>query len=127
MTGPSPSNFRSSIAAAYRISRTEEARNASSAASRSAGVHGASPASISSNSRARVIEARMWSSSGGVSSAPLRTQNSVEVGASSTRPCGVSSSASSNPRSCASRVASMFAAYESDLIPSSTRVGAYVT
>ena len=58
--------------------------------------------------RSRVIDARMCSSSGGVQSAPsASTQNSVEVGASSTRPCGVTSSASSKPRSCARRVQSM--------------------
>ena len=46
----------------------------------------------------------MCSSSGGVQSVPsASTQNSDEVGASSTRPCGVTSSASSKPRSCASR------------------------
>ena len=67
----------------------------------------------------------MWSSSGGVHSRPsASTQNSDEVGASSTRPWGVTSSASSKPRSCAIRVQSMLAAYESDFTPSSTRVGA---
>ena len=55
------------------------------------------------------------------------TQKIEEVGASSTRPCGVTSSASSKPRSRASRPQSMLAPYESDLMPSSTRVGAYST
>ena len=50
----------------------------------------------------------MCSLSGGVLSVPAgSTQKIEEVGASSTRPCGVTSSASSKPRSCASRVASM--------------------
>ena len=65
----------------------------------------------------------MCSSSGGVSTSPSLTQKIELVGASSTRPCGVTSSASSNPRSRASRDASMLAAYDSDLTPSSTRVG----
>ncbi len=47
---------------------------------------------------ALVIEARMWSSSGGVSTSPSLTQKIELVGASSTRPCGVTSSASSAPR-----------------------------
>ena len=67
----------------------------------------------------------MCSSSGGVHSVPpSSTQKSDDVGASSTRPCGVTSSASSKPRSRAIRPQSMLAAYESDLTPSSTRVGA---
>ena len=45
--------------------------------------------------RARVIDARIRSSSGGVSSAPSRTQKKLQVGPSRTRPCGVTSSASS--------------------------------
>ena len=66
----------------------------------------------------------MWSLSGGVITAPPATQKIELVGASSTRPCGETSSASSYPRSRAIREASMLAAYDSDLTPSSTRVGA---
>ena len=65
----------------------------------------------------------MWSSSGGVRIAPPLTQKIELVGASSTRPCGVTSSASSKPCSRAIRLASMLAAYDSDLTPSRTRVG----
>ena len=45
----------------------------------------------------------MWSSSGGVRTSPSLTQKIELVGASSTRPCGVTSSASSKPCSRASR------------------------
>ena len=65
----------------------------------------------------------MCSSRGGVNSEPSATQKIELVGASSTRPCGVTSRASSNPRSRASRLASMLAAYDSDFTPSRTRVG----
>ena len=52
----------------------------------------------------------MCSLSGGVRIVPTSsTQKSDEVGASSTRPCGVTSSASSKPRSRASRLQSMLA------------------
>jgi hypothetical protein len=68
-------------------------------------------ASVRSITRWRVIEARMWSSIGGVTSSPRSsTQKSDDVGASRTRPCGVTSSASSKPRSRASLVASMLPA-----------------
>ena len=63
----------------------------------------------------------------GVELPSASTQKSEDVGASSTRPCGVTSSASSKPRSRAMRLQSMLAPYESDLTPSSTRVGAYST
>ena len=49
----------------------------------------------------------MCSLSGGVSRVPPVAQNRVEVGASSTAPAGVTSSASSNPRSRTRRLASM--------------------
>ena len=53
----------------------------------------------------------MWSSSGGVTSVrPSSEQKNDDVGASRTRPCGVTRSASSQPSRSASRVASMFAA-----------------
>ena len=119
------SNSTSSIAPIDWTSRIVDARKASLASMTVSVGQGRSTASTSRISRSRVIEARMCSSSGGVHSAPsASTQNSDDVGASSTRPCGVTSSASSKPRSWASRVVSMFAAYESDLTPSSTRVGA---
>ena len=61
----------SSIAATGWTSRVVEARNASSARGRSSSVHGAlARAALTRSRRARVIEARMWSSSGGVSTAP---------------------------------------------------------
>ena len=65
---------------------------------------------LASITRARVIEARMWSDSGGVRTTPSRTQKKDDVGPSSTRPCGVTSRASSKPRSRAIRVHSMLAA-----------------
>ncbi len=91
-------------------SRTDEAMNASSAARTSSSVQADSVTSTSSSSRARVIESRIPSDSGGVSSRPSRTQKNVHVGPSSTRPCGVMKSASSNPCSFAIRPASMLAA-----------------
>ena len=111
VTGPGAAgSSMSSTTAIGMTSRTVEAMNASSAARRSSSVHGTSAASHSSSRRARVMEARMRSSSGGVRSAPSRTQKKVQVGPSRTRPCGVTNSASSYPRSRASRPASMFAA-----------------
>ena len=72
-----------------------------------------------------MIESRTWSSSGGVTNVrPSNEQKNEEVGASSTRPCGVTSSASSAPSALARRVASMFAPYDSDFTPSRIRVGA---
>ena len=100
----------SSTAAIGITSRTVEAMNASSAARTSSSVHERSETSHSSSSRARVIEARMWSSSGGVQSTPSWTQKNVHVGPSSTRPWGVTSRASSKPRSLARRPASMLPA-----------------
>ena len=100
----------SSTTAIGITTRTVEAMNASSAPARSSSVHGCSVASHSSITYARVIEARIRSSSGGVSSRPPETQKNDHVGPSSTRPCGVTSSASSNPRSRASRPASMLPA-----------------
>ena len=93
-------------------------------------VHRAGPllTSATSITRSRVIDASTCSLSGGVRIAPsASTQKIDDVGASRTRPCGVTSSASSKPRSRASREQSMLAPYESDLMPSSTRVGAYST
>ena len=60
-------------------------------------VHGRSSASHSSSRYSRVIEARMRSSNGGVYSRPPATQKNDHVGPSRTRPCGVTSSASSKP------------------------------
>ena len=91
-------------------SRTVEAMNASSAARTSSSVQEHCETSHSSSSRARVIEARMRSSSGGVNSLPPSTQKNVHVGPSSTRPCGVTSRPSSKPRSLARRPASMLPA-----------------
>ena len=78
----------SSIAAIGMTSRTVEAMKASSAARRSSSVHEHCATSHSSSSRARVIEARMRSSSGGVKSWPPSTQKKDHVGPSSTRPWG---------------------------------------
>ena len=78
------------------------------------------PSSTSSSSTilARVIDCRTPESSDGVRSEPCgETQKMVEVGASSTTPSGVTSSASSAPRPWAILVACMLAAYESDLTP----------
>ena len=75
----------------------------------------------------RVIESSTCSDSGGVSARPSATQKNDAVGSSSTWPSGVTSRASSKPRSRASLVASMLPPYESDLMPSSTRTGEYVT
>ena len=61
---------------------------ASSAARTSSSVHVASSTSSSSSSRARVIESRIPSDSGGVRRRPSAAQKNVHVGPSSTRPCG---------------------------------------
>jgi hypothetical protein len=71
--------------------------NASSMRGISSRRSGRSSTSTSRSRRARVIEPRMCSLSGGVTSAPSTTQKNDEVGASSSRPCGVHSSASSAP------------------------------
>ena len=84
----------SSTLAIGMTSRTEDAMNASSADATSSSVHTASRAPLSSITRARVMEARMRSDSGGVSSSPPATQKNVHVAPSSTRPCGVTNSAS---------------------------------
>ena len=111
MTGPGACGSAIASTAAIGItSRTDEAMNASSAARTSSSVHGASATSSSSSSRARVIESRIPSVSGGVCRRPSRTQKNVHVGPSSTRPCGVTKSASSQPCSLASRPASMLPA-----------------
>ena len=73
VTGPGADGSSMSSTAAIGItSRTVEAMNASSAARTSSSVHGRSLTSHSSSSRARVIEARMRSSSGGVHSVAAR-------------------------------------------------------
>src|ERR1035437_961418 len=123
VTGPGASNVRSSIAETAWTSRVVDAMNTSSAAVISSSVQERSTALACSITIRRVIEARMCSSSGGVSTAPSLTQKTELVGASSPRPCGVTSRASSNPCSRASLDASMFAAYDNDLTPSSRRVG----
>ena len=110
VTGPSTASSMSSTAATGCTSRTVEARNASSAPRRSSSVHGSSRTSTACMTRARVIDSRMCSSSGGVRRTPSRAQKNDDVGASSTRPWGVTGSASSNPRSRARRVACMLAA-----------------
>ena len=104
---PGSASSRSSIAATDWTSRVVEARKASSARQQLVRRAGALlDVDQLASRRSRVIEARMCSSSGGVHSAPsASTQKIDDVGASSTRPCGVTSSASSKPRSCASRVA----------------------
>ena len=60
-------------------SRTVDARNASSAPARSSRVHGASCTSATSMIPVRVIEARICSSSGGVSRRPSLAQKKVEA------------------------------------------------
>ena len=72
-----------------------EARNASSASIRVSTGHERSCAPDSSITTLRVIEARMCSSSGGVNTASPSTQKIELVGASRTRPWGVTISASS--------------------------------
>ena len=64
VTGNAPVYSVSSMAEIGCTSRVVEARKASSAAARSSSVQGASRAPVSWITRARVIEARMWSSSG---------------------------------------------------------------
>ena len=85
-----------STAAIGDLAHRYEAMKASSAARTSSSVHGASSTSHPRSSlRARVIESRIPSDSGGVRSRPSAAQKNVHVGPSSTRPCGVTSSASS--------------------------------
>src|SRR5437588_6954669 len=108
VTGPSGEKLCPSTAKIGWTSRVVEVRKASSASNRSSSVHGCSCAPLKSITSARVIDARMCSESGGVKMSGPLTQKIELVGASSTRPCGVTRSASSAPRSRASRLASMF-------------------
>ena len=96
VTGPGAAGSAcSSTAAIGMTSRTVEAMNASSARATSSSVHGACSASHSSITKRRVIESRIRSARGGVRRRPPATQKKLHVGPSSTRPCGVTSSASS--------------------------------
>ena len=65
---------------------------------------------LTASTTRRVIESSTWSESGAVKTSPARTRKNDDVGHSSTRPCGLTSSASSASCSRASRDASMFAA-----------------
>ena len=74
---------RPSIEATACTSRVVEARNASLASLRSSGVVCRSSVPTSRITRSRVIEARMWSSSGGVTSVPSPSTQKIDaVGAS---------------------------------------------
>jgi hypothetical protein len=87
-----------------------EQRDLACASPRASSSIGSSRTAATASTIRRVIESSTWSLSGAVQTSPSRTMKNEEVEHSSTRPCGVTSNASSAPCSRAIRDASMLAA-----------------